>query len=71
LALLQFHRKGGNADAQTAIADPQTTKVLNAAGIGQDALTAINAAVRQGGGAAVKATGNPIIDGILKAAKLL
>lgn len=71
LALLQFHPKGGKADAQTAVADPQTTKVLNAAGIGQDALTAIKAAVRQNGGPEVRATGNPTIDGILKAAKLL
>lgn len=71
MALLQFHPKGGAATAQNVVSDPRTDAVLKATGMDADTLTKLNAAVRQGSGGAVKATGNSTIDGILKAAKLL
>lgn len=73
LALLQFHPKAGTDAAPTSrtVADPQTDAALKATGMDADTLTKLNAVVRQSGGATVKATGNPTIDGILKAARLL
>jgi hypothetical protein len=73
LALLQFHPKAGTGAAPTSrtIADPQTDAALRAAGMDADTLTKLNAVVQRSGGPDVKATGNPTIDGILKAARLL
>ncbi len=71
MALLQFHPKGSAATAQNVVSDPRTDAVLKATGMDADTLTKLNAAVRQGSGGAVKATGNSTIDGILKAARLL
>lgn len=73
MALLQFHPKGGVAAAQTGriVSDPKTDAALRAIGMDAAALAKLNAVVRQSGGATVKATGNPTIDGILKAARLL
>lgn len=73
LALLQFHPKAGTAAAQTSriVADPQTDAALRAAGMNADTLKKLNAVVQRSGGADAKATGNPTIDGILKAARLL
>lgn len=72
MALLQFHPKGGvAAQSGRMVSDPKTDAALKATGMDADTLTKLNAVVRQSGGATVKATGNPTIDGILKAAKLL
>ena len=73
LALLQFHPKANAATAQASriVADPQTDAALRAAGMNADTLKKLNAVVQRSGGADLKATGNPTIDGILKAARLL
>jgi hypothetical protein len=73
LALLQFHSKAGteqNAGPSRITADPQTDSALRTIGLDAAGLTKLNAVVNKSGGT-VKATGNPTIDGILKAAKLL
>lgn len=73
MALLQFHPKGGTAAAlpSSTVSDPKTDAALKVTGMDADTLTKLNAVVRQSGGPPVKATGNPTIDGILKAARLL
>jgi len=72
MALLQFHPKSGIA-AQTGkiVSDPRTDAALKAIGMDAEALVKLNAVIKQSGGTKVNATGNPTIDGILKAAKLL
>ena len=73
MALLQFHSKAGAEQAARggrAAIDPQTDAALQAIGLDADGLKKLNAVVKKSGGT-VKATGNPTIDGILKAARLL
>ena len=73
MALLQFHSKAGAEQAARsgrAAVDPQTDAALRTIGLDAAGLEKLNDLASKNG-KPIKATGNPTIDGILKAARLL
>lgn len=72
MALLQFHSKAGAEQAARSVraADPQTDAALRTIGLDAAGLEKLNDLASKNG-KTINATGNPTIDGILKAARLL
>jgi hypothetical protein len=70
MALLQFHSKAGAEQAARAAVDPQTDAALRTIGLDAAGLEKLNDLASKNG-KPINATGNPTIDGILKAARLL
>lgn len=59
------------APTAPAAADPRTAAMMAAMGLGADDLAKMNAAIKAKGGFKGRPTGDPYIDGMLRAAKLI
>jgi hypothetical protein len=55
----------------TKAADPRASALMSAMGLGMDDVAKLNAVMKQKGGFKGQATGDPYIDGLLKAARLI
>lgn len=55
----------------TKAADPRASALMSAMGLGMDDVAKLNAVMKQKGGFKGQATGDPYIDGLLKAAQLI
>jgi|688.fasta_scaffold105977_5 hypothetical protein len=64
---------GGQAGTKTSakVADPRASALMSAMGLGMDDVAKLNAVMKQKGGFKGQATGDPYIDGLLKAARLI
>lgn len=60
---------GGKMPARTA--DPRASALMSAMGLGMDDVAKLNAVMKSKGGFKGQATGDPYIDGLLKAARLI